>query len=75
MGFSRQEYWSGVPLPSPLVPKQKGVASKLVFRPPGEQENERRGRGPAHPAVGGTLVGPVGGAFRGRGRGAGSGPA
>ena len=20
MGFSRQEYWSGVPLPSPLIP-------------------------------------------------------
>ena len=25
MGFSRQKYWSGVPLPSPMVLNSKGV--------------------------------------------------
>ena len=33
MGFSRQEYWSGVPLPSPEVSleffKSKGIKEKL----------------------------------------------
>ena len=28
MGFSRQEYWSGVPLPSPLAP-QRGIKPTL----------------------------------------------
>ena len=27
MGFSRQEYWSGVPLPSPIWGEGKGVSS------------------------------------------------
>ena len=30
MGFSRQEYWSGVPLPSPIQPKLR-VQQKLLF--------------------------------------------
>ena len=25
MGFSRQEYWSGVPLPSPMLASKKGM--------------------------------------------------
>ena len=37
MGFSRQEYWSGVPLPSPKinpkdVEKQNKVGMLIVFR-------------------------------------------
>ena len=37
MGFSRQEYWSGVPLPSPLSPAcmhVKSLQSCLTFRDP-----------------------------------------
>ena len=29
MGFSRQEYWSGLPLPSPSKPTDKGLISKI----------------------------------------------
>ena len=31
MGFSRQEYWSGVPLPSPLLDMSLGKLWKLVM--------------------------------------------
>ena len=34
MGFSKQEYWSGVPLPPPLVPPGKPQMSKLLFVTP-----------------------------------------
>ena len=30
MGFSRLEYWSGVPLPSPLAHVEAPIKSKLV---------------------------------------------
>ena len=29
MGFSRQQYWSGVPLPSPIVPLTRGISRLL----------------------------------------------
>ena len=31
MGFSRQEYWSGVPLPSPNIPKKKKKCSSRAL--------------------------------------------
>ena len=31
MGFSRQEYWSGVPLPSPCFPNSLGLFSVGIF--------------------------------------------
>ena len=30
MGFSKQEYWSGVPLPSPLVPTEE-LKDTVIF--------------------------------------------
>ena len=30
LGFSRQEYWSGVPLPSPIKPLQENI-SRILF--------------------------------------------
>ena len=30
MGFSRQEYWSGVPLPSPMLPLEISIKKILV---------------------------------------------
>jgi len=35
MGFSRQEYWSGLPLPSPLITKemQIKISMEYCFRP------------------------------------------
>ena len=35
MGFSRQEYWSGVSLPSPTVPCYRGANSALEDGTPG----------------------------------------
>ena len=32
MGFSRQEYWSGVPLPSPMFSSRSFIVSRLTFR-------------------------------------------
>ena len=32
MGFSRQEYWSGVPLPSPWVALAFGIKSKNIIK-------------------------------------------
>ena len=36
MGFSKQEYWSGVPLPSPIVPLHalKGGISYVIRKIP-----------------------------------------
>ena len=31
MGFSRQEYWSGVPLPSPVSPSRVSLTRKISF--------------------------------------------
>ena len=31
MGFSRQEYWSGVPLPSPSIVLETGIKTKYIF--------------------------------------------
>ena len=41
MGFSRQEYWSGVPLPSPLSLGFSGQENRsgLPFLPPGDLSN------------------------------------
>ena len=36
MGFSRQEYWSGVPLPSPKAPKRPPKPSAPYFDPADE---------------------------------------
>ena len=36
MGFSRQEYWSGLPLPSPTA-----VSFKSLFEPEGKQQTNR----------------------------------
>ena len=49
MGFSRQEYWSGVPLPSPGDLPNPGIkpgsptfqADALTSKPPGKLENKR----------------------------------
>jgi len=32
MGFSRQEYWSGVPLPSPLKPYELYLSLPLLTK-------------------------------------------
>ena len=32
IGFSRQEYWSGVPLPSPHIILYRHIISKIIFR-------------------------------------------
>jgi len=31
MGFSRQEYWSGVPLPSPVISLLSGILRNAIF--------------------------------------------
>ena len=38
VGFFRQEYWSGLPLPSPGDPPNPGIepASPVTSRPPGK---------------------------------------
>ena len=57
MGFSRQEYWSGVPLPSPGDLPHPGIetgsptleADALLSEPPGkseETEGQRKSRAP-----------------------------
>jgi len=30
MGFSRQEYWSELPLPSPKINKEEGIALEVT---------------------------------------------
>ena len=45
MGFSRQEYWSGVPLPSPKIPQTARYCKKkkiIIF--PGAPRKEHRPR-------------------------------
>ena len=50
MGFSRQEYWSGLPFPPPRVLPNAGIeaesptlqADSLPFKPPGNQEEISR---------------------------------
>ena len=39
MGFSRQEYWSGVPLPSPLKPHGMAKKKKIVLYLKSEVQN------------------------------------
>ena len=55
MGFSRQEYWSGLPFPSPgdlpdpgIEPRSSTLqADALTSEPPGEQTDTHREQGPA----------------------------
>ena len=50
MGFSRQEYWSGLPFPSPRDLPDPGIklwspalqADSLPSEPPGKEERELR---------------------------------
>ena len=52
MGFSRQEYWSGLPFPSPgdlpnlgVEPRSPALqANALTSEPPGKPENEKNGK-------------------------------
>ena len=58
MGFSRQEYWSGLPFPSPgdfpgpgIEPGSPALqADALSFEPPGKPPNNREGTQP-HPST------------------------
>ena len=45
MGFSRQEYWSGLPFPSPRDTEDKSKCSNMC--PVGSSEEEKRGNGGA----------------------------
>ena len=53
MGFSRQEYWSGVPLPSPAPSKASTKASsQSVFLKEKDEGRERRHTSPCEPSCG-----------------------
>ena len=48
MGFSRQEYWSGVPLPSPMQPSLLSFYYPLIPGFPGMQPRVRTGHHASH---------------------------
>ena len=41
LGFSRQEYWSGLPFPSPMHEREKDYSSMLQFPSPGDLSQPR----------------------------------
>ena len=59
MGFSRQEYWSGVPSPSIwaiLILKKGFLIARLVKNPPAMQETQDRSLGWEDPLEKGTGI-------------------
>ena len=62
LGFSRQEYWSGLPCPSPGDPSNPGIepgspalqADSLQSEPPGKPQPDRQA--PTRQASGGQIM-------------------